>query len=675
MNKVKRFATSIHLWVGLTVGLAGCYLAATGGWLLLRPQSDALVSPYLVSARACPAAASFDRAIAAARGAYRGSPVESLWWKADPRSSLMVRYHDDQQAYFDRCDGHLLGVHSRWTGAFGFVEKLHRLRFLPAAIANNVAGAVAIGMAVAMGLIGLFIWWPRRRSAWKAAVSFDPGLTGRPRTRNRHSTIGAFVAPMLLLIAGTGVVIGFDTIQALIGANTAKKLPKLKIAALPAGRPAAMDAAWRNMIALTGEMPLSATLKAPAKSQPAIEIYFNRARDAHREIRNYVYADAATGTIARYTPYDQLPAGQRAYQWILGLHQGAVGGLAGQLLSLAATLAIVYLGYSGVKSYVQKRIGRPRPAVMRIAAVRDEAAGVKSFDLVTLRGGKLPRFNAGAHIDVHVPGGPKRQFSLVNGPAERDRFHIAVRLENQSRGGSRGMHALEAGQELLVGAPRNHFPIARSTRHATLIAAGIGITPILSMARHLAARGKPFTLHYFGRSADEMPFRDVLADRPFAGRTHVHVGVGRASIPGKLGSLLAERPRGGHLYVCGPEGFMDAVEGAALRAGWPQAALHRENFSSLAATGPREAVELTLARSGRKIVVAPEESLLDALVTAGVKVSSSCEQGTCGDCALTVCAGEIDHRDRFLSDAQRARGDVMLACVSRAKKGSLVVDL
>lgn len=676
MNRIKRFATSVHLWFGLTVGLVGCYLAATGGWILLRPQGDALANSYLVSKVGCASPVPFDRVLASAHVAYQASSIDSLWWKADPASSLMVRFHDDQQAYFDRCDGRLLGLHSRWSGAFGFVEYLHRLRFLPISIANNVAGIFAIGMAVAMGMIGLFIWWPRRRSAWKPALRFDGTLSGRPRTRNRHSVVGAFVAPMLLLIAGTGVVIGFDVVQAFIMAATASRpMRKPKVAAAPKGTPVAMDAAWRNVLALAGEMPQSASLKMPTGKQPAIEIYFNAARDPHREIRNYVYADAATGAVVQYTPYAKLPLGQRIYQWILGLHQGAVGGLAGQLITLAAMLAILYLGYSGIKSYVQKRIGKPRPIAMRVAAIRDEALGVKSFDLIPLGRGRLPHFDAGAHIDVHVPAGPKRQFSLINGPADRDRFRIAVRREVESRGGSHGMHALTVGQDVLVGAPRNHFPIDRATRHATLIAAGIGITPILSMAQHLAARRIPFVIHYFGHDADSMAFRDFLSEVPFVDCTQLHVGLGRANIPGRLEQILANRVSRGHLYVCGPDAFMDVVEDVAHRSGWPAAAVHRENFSPASIAGPRDPIDLTLARSGRRVVVAADESMLDALIAAGIPVSSSCEQGTCGDCALRVCAGEIDHRDRFLSDAQRESGDVVLACVSRARNGSLVVDL
>ncbi|MBN8806830.1 MAG: PepSY domain-containing protein [Sphingomonas sp.] len=675
MSRIKRFATFTHLWFGLTVGLLGCFLAATGGWVLLRPQGDAIANTYLVSPTRCATPTSFDGILKTARGVH-ASPVDSLWWKADPAASLMVRYKDEQQAYFDRCDGHLLGLHSRWDGAFGFIEKLHRLRFLPTDIAGQVAATIAACMAVVMAGFGLFIWWPRRRSAWKPALRFDGSLDGRARTRNRHSVVGAFAAPMLLLIAATGVVIGFDSVQAFIMTVTGSKpLHKPRPAALPKGRPAAVDAAWRNVVALAGTLPRTATLKPPSAKQSAIEIYYNLPSDAHREIRNYAYAEAATGSIVQATPYARLSLGQRIYQWILGLHQGAVGGLFGQLLTLAAMLAILYLGYSGVRSYVQKRLGKRPPLLVRVAAIRDEAPGIKSFELTSV-GRRLPRFAAGAHIDVHVPDGPKRQFSLTNGPRQRDRFTIAVRLEDESRGGSRGMHKLVPGQELRIGAPRNLFPIDRATRHATLIAAGIGITPILSMARHLAARRVPFVIHYFGRDAEGMAFRDALAEPPLAGHVQTHVGLGRAAIPAALSAILANRPVGGHLYMCGPDGFMTAVDEVVQAAGWPARAIHREHFAAplAASAGPREAIEVTLARSGRKLLVAADESILDALKAAGVASSSSCEQGTCGDCALRVCAGEVDHRDHFLTEAQRQRGDVMLPCVSRARGRALTLD-
>ena len=237
------------------------------------------------------------------------------------------------------------------------------------------------------------------------------------------------------------------------------------------------------------------------------------------------------------------------------------------------------------------------------------------------------------------------------------------------------MHGLEIGQELMVGGPRNHFPLERSTRRAVLIAAGIGITPILSMARHLAAHGTPFSLHYFGRDAAGMAYREVIGT--LTRDTRIHVGLSRPEIQSNLAEVLSDQSAGMHVYTCGPDAFMAEVETRAVAAGWPARRVHRENFASSASqfAGPREPIDVVLARSGRKIRVDREETVLCALRGAGLTVSSSCEQGTCGDCAIAVREGDIDHRDNYLSDGQRARGDVMLCCISRAKGSCLVLDL
>lgn len=676
MSNLKRLATSLHLWFGLTFGMVGCYLAATGGWLILRPQAEMLSGAYPSNHSHCATPASFAQVLSGARRVYPGSAVDSLWWRSAPDASVMVRFRDEQQAYFDRCSGTLLGVQSRWAGTFGFVEKLHRMRFLPADVAGNVAGIFAIAMTFVMAILGLYIWWPRRRSAWKPAIAFDRQLRGRARSRNRHSVVGAFAALGLILVAGTGIVIAYDNVQAWLMAVTGSRpIPKVKVARIAADKPVAMDAAWRTTLAQIPDVPLSATLKVPTAKQHAIEIYFNRAGDVHREVRNYLFADPTTGAVIRYTPYEQLPLGTRLYQWILALHQGKAGGLAGQLLTLALMLATLYLGYSGVKSFTQKRARSPSMR-MRIAGIDLVADQVKSFHLVPADRRRLPRFAAGDHLEVQVPGGPKRHYSLVNGPDQRDSYTIAVRLEPSSRGGSRAMHKLSVGDEMIINGPRSHFAVARGGRHVTLVAAGIGITPMLSIARHRSARRGSFELHYFGRSAEGMAYRDLLARPPFADHVHLHIGLDRAAIGAELRSIVARETRRGHLYVCGPEGFMDTVTEAALAAGWPEKTIHREAFAPVIhANEPRAAIELKLARSGKTLTVSPDETVLEALLTAGIPMSSSCEQGTCGECALKVCAGEIEHRDRFLSEKARARGDIMLPCVSRARGNSLVVEL
>lgn len=675
MRGLRRGAATVHLWLGLTVGLAGMFLAATGSWILFRPQADASLNPaYLTIAQSCDTPASLDRIQAAAARLYPRSPVDSISWSQDPRASLMVRFQNDEQLYFNPCTGEALGFQGRWKGAFGLVEMLHRLRFLPTPVAQQIAGVIAVTMAAALGGLGLFLWWPRRRSAWVPSLRLDPKLLGRARTRNRHSVVGAFASIGLLVIAGTGIAMSYDSVEAfLFTATGTRPIAKPDAPSLAPGKPAALEQAWRNTLALLATPPRAAALRLPTAKRPTIEIYVYDRGNPNVEGRSYSYADANDGRIVKYVPYAQTPLGQRLYSWFVALHKGEAGGAFGQLLTLATMLAILYLGYSGVKGYLQKRRAAAAPLRLLVDAVRDDAPDVKVFDLVAADGRALPRAAAGAHVEVHLPAGPRRQYSLCNGPDDRRAYTIAVRLAAQSRGGSRTMHGLKPGQELLVSRPRNHFPIVRGTRQAVLVAAGIGITPMLSMARHLAARGRPFTLNYFGRDRESMPLLDQL-QAEFGDQLRIHAGLGRTAIPAALTALLAQRRRGTHLYACGPDAFMTAVEDAAAAAGWPGPAVHRENFAAPSAAGERQPFDVMLGRSGRSISVGEGETLLEALATAGIPTASSCEQGTCGECALRVHGGAIDHRDCFLSDADRARGDVMLACVSRARDGALVLD-
>lgn len=674
MSGLKRSAAAIHLWLGLTVGLVGMYLAATGAWILFRPQIDSSVNrDYMTIAQGCARPLSFDRLLSVAGQAYPASPIDSLRWDSDPRASLMVRYRDDEQLYLDPCTGEQLGFHGRWQGIFGFVEKLHRLRFVPTPIGAWLAGTAAVVMAVAMGGLGLFLWWPRRRSAWRPSLRFDPGLKDRARTRNRHAVVGAFAAIGILAVAGSGIALAFDSVEALVFTVTGTRpIPKPDAPALPHGQQPALDAAWANTLALVPQPPRAASLRLPTDKRSSIEFYLYDQGNSNLEGRSYVYADANDGKVLAYVPYAATPLGQRAYSWLVALHEGEVGGVAGQWLTLATMLAILYLGWTGVRGYLQKRFAASSLR-LRVAAIRDEACGVKSFDLVAADGRRLPRYAAGAHVEVRTPNGPRRQFSLCNGPNDRLAYRIAVKLDPASRGGSRAMHDLRVGDEITVSRPRDHFPLRAGRHPAMLFAAGIGITPIISMARHLAARGHPFALHYFGRDRASMAFADQLLAE-FGASVTIHSGSGRDTIPLVLSGLLASRPRGAQTYSCGPNAFMTTVEEVALAAGWPRAAIHRENFSPPAIGGDQQAFEIVLARSGCRVTVGKDETVLQALASAGVETHSSCEQGTCGECALTVRSGAIDHRDCFLSDSDRARGDVMLGCVSRAREGELVLE-
>jgi vanillate O-demethylase ferredoxin subunit len=320
-----------------------------------------------------------------------------------------------------------------------------------------------------------------------------------------------------------------------------------------------------------------------------------------------------------------------------------------------------------------------QPAVglrVRIASKTWEAQDIASFELLPVDGPTLPAFSAGAHIDVQLADGLTRQYSLCNDPAEVHRYRIAVLREAQSRGGSQAMHALQEGDELHIGAPRNHFALVPGARRSLLLAGGIGVTPILCMARHLAATGADFEMHYCSRTRARTAFVDDIGASAFASQVHLHFDDGDVAQKLQLPALLGRQAPATHLYVCGPRGFMDAVLAAARARGWPEDHLHWEFFAADAVKTDQDgSFEVRLARSGRVVVVARHQTVVQALAQAGVEVPTSCEQGVCGTCLTRVIAGEPEHRDMVLTPAEQAANTQFLPCCSRSRTPVLVLDL
>ena len=321
---------------------------------------------------------------------------------------------------------------------------------------------------------------------------------------------------------------------------------------------------------------------------------------------------------------------------------------------------------------------------VRVAAKSMLAEGICGLELVAADGGALPAFTAGAHIDLHLGPGLVRPYSLCNDPQETHRYRLGVLRESASRGGSAAVHErLRVGDTLQIGRPRNLFALAeplQQGRHR-LLAGGIGITPLLAMARTLHRAGADFRLHVAARTRARLAYADELAAAPWAGRVHIHLDDGPESDRLDLGRLLADRRDGDHLYLCGPAGLIAAARNAAAAAGWPATQVHIESFGAptgapLGADTPTAGgFELQLARSGRVIHVAPDQTALQALHAAGCDVPSSCEQGICGTCLTPVLSGTPDHRDHYLEPDEQAANDQFLPCCSRAKSARLVVDL
>ncbi|RQS67679.1 oxidoreductase [Burkholderia sp. Bp8963] len=327
------------------------------------------------------------------------------------------------------------------------------------------------------------------------------------------------------------------------------------------------------------------------------------------------------------------------------------------------------------------------------------ATDICMFELASADGAALPPFTAGAHIDVHV-GGFVRQYSLCNSPSEAGVYRLGVLREPASRGGSLAMHACEPGATLDVSAPRNHFPLDPHAAHSVLLAGGIGITPLLSMAAYLIETGQSFELHYCAREPARAAFLDRLGTPGLKARTRLWFDDDPAGRRIDFAQVLANPEPRTHLYVCGPGGFISAALAAAAQAGWSAANVHREYFGAAgvgaagvgaagaAAAGVGTAVagaaasadgdrafQVSLAQSARIVDVPAGTTIVEALRGCGIDVPVSCEQGVCGTCVTRVLSGTPDHRDVYLTDDERAANDQILPCCSRAVTPVLVLDI
>lgn len=310
-----------------------------------------------------------------------------------------------------------------------------------------------------------------------------------------------------------------------------------------------------------------------------------------------------------------------------------------------------------------------------VEKITEEATDIKSFRLVSAVGAALPPFEAGAHIDVHV-GGVTRQYSLCSDPTDTSAYLIGVKLEAQSRGGSKAVHALKEGDHLEISEPRNLFALDAGNGPALLIGAGIGITPLVAMMYQLKAQNKAFTLHYFARSKDHIAFSETLlrmdAELDF-GHLHFHLGLDVQATGDQLDKLLARAEIGQHVYFCGPGPFMAAINQRC--EDWLKDTVHFEYFSAEPVEVTDGGFEVIAARSGQRVWVGPKQSITDALNAAGVQVCVSCEQGICGTCLTRVLNGTPIHNDMFLNDAEKAKNDRMLPCISRASSSTLTLDI
>jgi ferredoxin-NADP reductase len=315
------------------------------------------------------------------------------------------------------------------------------------------------------------------------------------------------------------------------------------------------------------------------------------------------------------------------------------------------------------------------PVKVRVSAVSRETDDISLLELRPVDG-DLPPFSAGSHIDLHLSNGLVRSYSLTNPAGERHRYVIGVKKEPLGRGGSRFIHEqLHAGDETIVSPPRNTFTLCEDAPSSVLIAGGIGITPLISMAQRLEDLGKPWQLHYAARSQCSAGFVSRLGE--FGSRvrfyfpTEVECEPRAARID--IDSIVADAAPETHIYCCGPERMLTAFKTAtAERAA---ARTHIEHFANAQGVDKAGEFEVVLAKSGRTIAVPSGKSILDALLELGIDAPYSCMEGVCSSCETRVLSGIPDHRDLILTSEEHAANDRMMICCSRSKSGTLVLEL
>lgn len=310
-----------------------------------------------------------------------------------------------------------------------------------------------------------------------------------------------------------------------------------------------------------------------------------------------------------------------------------------------------------------------------VAEVVTETPEIRTFRLVREDGAPFAPYQSGAHIDVLGPTGVLRQYSLCSPPDDSSSLLIAVKREQQSRGGSSALHEVQAGDLLMIGAPRNLVSIASDADRHILVAGGIGVTPMLSMSYELHSWGEEFDLHYFARSREEAAFVDLLENGvEFKERVHLHFGTPHPELPAVLTEVARAATTKAHVYTCGPAGFMKHVEEVfAPVVGTAQ--LHSEHFVAATVDTSEDKPFTVELDTGEEFAIPSDRSILEVLEENGIEVSKSCEEGICGSCVSGVLEGVPEHRDSCLSAVDRAAGNQMALCVSRARSDRLMIEL
>ena len=310
---------------------------------------------------------------------------------------------------------------------------------------------------------------------------------------------------------------------------------------------------------------------------------------------------------------------------------------------------------------------------VNVASRADVATDIIGLELVSADGSSLPAYDAGAHVDVYVRSGLIRQYSLTGDPVDSTKYRLGILLDPKSRGGSSDIHkGFGVGQKIKIARPRNNFPLWSGVAHSILFAGGIGVTPMLSMAYALEASGASWEMHYCGRTPDRLAFTKEL--KRFGDKVHIHLDSGPDDQRLDINRVLATAADDRHLYVCGPNGFMDFVVNSAENNGWDGACIHLERFGAEVNTDGAS-FTVVAQKSGKSFEVKSGETIAQKLEENGIHVQVSCQSGVCGTCLTPVAEGMPDHRDLVQTDLEKASNAQITVCCSRSKTRKLVLDL
>jgi len=354
---LRQAATFVHRWTGLLFGPLIVLMALTGIGLVFRPQLNPLVYPELTRASTCETALSLDVLADAARGVHPDGALVFVWFYGTHGTSTMFRFNDNDSIYIDPCDGRLLGRQNRYGGLFGSLERVHKWAYLQGdKPIDLVPGSIAIAMTFVLVGGGIFIWWPRKLGALKAAATYNPRLRGLPKLRNQHTSAGLYAALILLATASTGIPQAFDwagnAVCWIVGSPVPAGAPSSSQSA--ERKPLRINAAMQTVRKLLPDFDL-AVIRYPAKPRGSIEVYTVDRTAPIANARNYLYLDTYNGEVLSLRPYAQASLGQKLVFAAVAVHTGQIGGLLGQCILLLGVLAVPILGYTGIVRYLRMR--------------------------------------------------------------------------------------------------------------------------------------------------------------------------------------------------------------------------------------------------------------------------------------------------------------------------------